>query len=117
MTPAASASNRSETGPDRDAAVRVVNDVAGDWRSRARRLLVGRSLADCVEGGHDNILVLRLLAALMVVFGHSYVLGGHDAYLDEPLHALLPRTYAHLVGVTIFFTISGFLITLSFLRR
>lgn len=92
-------------------------DDRSDWRARAKQVIGGRSLARCVEAGRDNILMLRLLAALMVVFGHSYVLVGHDAYLEEPLHRLFPHMFINLAGVAIFFTISGFLITLSFLRR
>ena len=92
-------------------------DSDSGWARRAQRLIAGRSLAECVESGRDNILQLRLLAALLVVLGHSFVLVGQDAVTSEPLHRLLPRTYSHLVGVTIFFTISGFLITLSYQRR
>jgi len=82
-----------------------------------RRFVLGRSLEQCVADGRDNILLLRFLAALLVVLGHSYVLVGDLAAVGDPVHRLLPRTHAHLVGVALFFTISGFLITLSYQRR
>ncbi|HEY6895339.1 MAG TPA: acyltransferase family protein, partial [Rhodanobacteraceae bacterium] len=82
-----------------------------------RRFLLGRSLDECVAGGRDNILLLRLIAALLVVLGHSFVLTGDLDAMGDPVHRLLPRTHAHLVGVAIFFTISGFLITLSWQRK
>jgi len=103
----------AEHDPPRSA---VSVDKRGAWMPM-KRLIAGRSLAECVQSGRDNIVQLRLLASLMVVFGHSYVLVGHDVIFDEPLHLFLRRTYSHLVGVTMFFTISGFLITLSYLRR
>jgi len=87
------------------------------WRARVARFFVGRSLAECVEGGRDNILQLRLLAALMVILGHSYGLIGGQQTAYDPVHRILPYTYTHLVGVMMFFMISGFLITLSWLRR
>jgi peptidoglycan/LPS O-acetylase OafA/YrhL len=82
-----------------------------------RRFLLGRSLEECAAGGRDNILLLRLLAALLVVLGHSFVLTGDLGAAADPVHWLLPRTHAHLVGVALFFTISGFLITLSWQRK
>ena len=72
-----------------------------------RRFFAGRTLAECLDSGRDNFLVLRLVAALMVVLGHSFLIVGGDAHVDEPLHRLLPRTYAHLAGVAVFFAISG----------
>lgn len=91
--------------------------AAWSERGRARGFLFGRSLERCIEGGRDNILLLRLLAALLVVLGHSFVLVGDLDAAGDPVHILLPRTHAHLVGVAMFFTISGFLITLSYQRK
>jgi peptidoglycan/LPS O-acetylase OafA/YrhL len=92
--------------------------VAGARNDRGFvKLLFGRSLAECLDSGRDNILQLRLLAALVVLFGHSYVLCGASATRADPVNALLPRTYTHLLGVMMFFLISGFLITLSWERR
>jgi peptidoglycan/LPS O-acetylase OafA/YrhL len=82
-----------------------------------RRFFVGRTLAECLESGRDNFLVLRLVAALMVVLGHSFLLVGGGVHVDEPLHRILPRTYSHLAGVAMFFAISGYLITLSLERK
>lgn len=95
----------------------VAANPPGGWRERIGRLMLGRSLAECVESGRDNILQLRLLAALMVVFGHSYVLVGYNKVVEDPIHRLLPMTGTHIIGVMMFFTISGFLITLSYQRR
>jgi peptidoglycan/LPS O-acetylase OafA/YrhL len=86
-------------------------------RSALRRFIAGRTLADCLDRGRDNFLVLRLVAALLVVLGHSYLIVGGGVHVDEPLHRILPRTYSHLAGVAMFFAISGFLITLSFERK
>ena len=85
--------------------------------ARLRRFLLGRPLGECVDAGRDNFLLLRLVAALLVVLGHSFVLTGDLQAAGDPVHLLLPRTHAHLVGVALFFTISGFLITLSFQRK
>jgi peptidoglycan/LPS O-acetylase OafA/YrhL len=90
----------------------------GDGEASAlRRFIAGRTLAECLDSGRDNFLVLRLLAALMVVLGHSFLIVGGGVHVDEPLHRILPRTYSHLAGVAMFFAISGYLITLSFERK
>ena len=86
-------------------------------RGALYRFFAGRTLAECLGSGRDNFLVLRLVAALMVVLGHSFLLVGGDMHVDEPLHRILPRTYSHLAGVAMFFAISGYLITLSYERR
>src|SRR5438552_1644967 len=65
---------------------------------------------------NNNFNLLRFLAASAVIFSHSYALTGRG--LDEPL---LRRsdgaTYLGSSGVTVFFIISGFLVSKSFTER
>jgi peptidoglycan/LPS O-acetylase OafA/YrhL len=63
----------------------------------------------------NNFNLIRLIAAAMVIFGHSYVLTLQRGY-REPMSALTgmePGPFA----VNVFFVISGFLITKSYLNR
>jgi peptidoglycan/LPS O-acetylase OafA/YrhL len=63
----------------------------------------------------NNFDILRFAAAVMVVFAHAYVLSGHP--LDEPLSRQTALEDFGSLGVSIFFVISGFLVTSSFLRK
>ena len=81
---------------------------------KLKRFLLGRSIEDWLDTERDNILQLRLIAALLVILGHCFVLVRAGA---DPVSAVFPRTQTHLVGVMMFFVISGFLITLSWERR
>src|SRR5512136_287779 len=65
---------------------------------------------------NNNFNLLRFLAATAVIFSHSYALTGHAA--DEPLLGWSGgATYFGLLGVTVFFVISGFLVSKSFVER
>jgi len=59
----------------------------------------------------NNFDALRLGAALMVLAGHAYVLSGRAA--AEPLAAWTGIGGLGELGVSIFFVISGFLVTMS----
>jgi len=64
-------------------------------------------------GRHNNFDTLRLLAAISVIFSHAFLLatGKQDS---EPLMLLTGgQTILGVVGVFIFFVISGFLVTQS----
>lgn len=64
---------------------------------------------------HDNRFdFLRLLAAWLVLWSHSYPLGGQPQ--REPLASTLGIDTLGGVGVAIFFVLSGYLVTLSLLR-
>jgi len=62
----------------------------------------------------NNFDLLRLLAAISVIFSHCFLIAeGSDAH--EPLILLTGRqSILGLAGVFVFFTISGFLVTQSF---
>src|ERR1035437_6807050 len=62
-----------------------------------------------------HFLSLRLLGALFVLFAHSFVLSGKLPY---DLLAVFPAIGGiAALGVTLFFIISGYLITQSWMRQ
>ncbi len=63
---------------------------------------------------HNNFDALRLIAAISVIFSHAFLIG--DGRQDaEPLMRLTGgQTILGVVGVFVFFTISGFLVTQSY---
>ena len=60
----------------------------------------------------NNFTFLRLLAACMVIFGHSFAL----KKMSEPLGNSIRFECTHGLAVTTFFVISGFLVTTSIMR-
>jgi peptidoglycan/LPS O-acetylase OafA/YrhL len=63
---------------------------------------------------HNNFDALRLIAAISVIFSHAFLIG-EGRQDNEPLMWLTGgQTILGVVGVFVFFTISGFLITQSF---
>ncbi len=91
--------------------------VSSFWKS----LLVGPSLSACLSERQNNLTLLRLVAAYLVLIGHSWPLalgrGPHDP-VSELTRPILPW---HLgvpgIAVSMFFFLSGLLITRSYLQR
>lgn len=73
------------------------------------------TLADAYDRGDDNFLLLRLLAAMMVIYGHSYAIVGDKS--GDVLVRANWGTYSGAIAVDMFFVISGFLVTGSAARR
>jgi peptidoglycan/LPS O-acetylase OafA/YrhL len=61
----------------------------------------------------DNLIWLRLFAAVMVIYGHSYALSPQVPMQFDLIARALPGTYAGAFGVDLFFLLSGILITHS----
>jgi peptidoglycan/LPS O-acetylase OafA/YrhL len=73
-----------------------------------------RTLADAFGTGADNFLLLRFVAASMVVYAHGYPLSGMDK-TDIFVRAGFGADAGN-IAVCIFFCISGFLVTGSLSR-
>nr|WP_294942226.1 acyltransferase [uncultured Mucilaginibacter sp.] len=67
------------------------------------------------QGRKNNFDLLRFLAAVMVIFSHSYLIVGK--FEQEPLAKTIGFMDFGALGVRIFFVISGYLITKSMLRQ
>ncbi|HEX3883932.1 MAG TPA: acyltransferase [Stellaceae bacterium] len=63
---------------------------------------------------HNNFDLMRLLAALSVIFSHAFLLAENSQDHDPLMILTGGQTILGLVGVFTFFTISGYLITQSF---
>lgn len=75
-------------------------------------------LGERLGHGADNALLLRHLAATLVIYGHAYALTTPvPGSAGDLLSQLIPGFYAGSVGVCIFFALSGCLITRSWLRH
>lgn len=72
-------------------------------------------LAECTQSRDNNTKLLRHAAALAVVAFHSFALTNH--FVQEPLWRVFPETNLGLLGVQIFFVLSGFLITQSWMAN
>ena len=80
---------------------------------RARRPRLGEVLAD----PHNNFDLIRLAAAALVIYGHSFFEAPADPTPDRVQQLLGEAEYAGSVAVYAFFLVSGMLITASMEKR
>jgi len=77
-----------------------------------------RTLGEAYAAGADNFLLLRFAAAAAVIFGHAYAMSGIPGAADFVARLNLgPGIYSGSLAVDVFFVISGFLVTGSWLQR
>lgn len=75
----------------------------------------GRTLSEVISGRDNNFDLVRLIAALLVMVGHSYGMQNPTGNIDY-IRYILGTDYPGSLAVYIFFTISGMLIYQSFER-
>jgi peptidoglycan/LPS O-acetylase OafA/YrhL len=73
------------------------------------------TLGHAIDRKNNNFNVIRLLAAILVIFGHSFYLFPTGGY-NEPLVGLLKGNYTGILAVYIFFFLSGIFIVSSFVN-
>jgi peptidoglycan/LPS O-acetylase OafA/YrhL len=73
------------------------------------------TIAEYDRGRDNNYQLIRLVAASMVVFAHSFFLSTSGT--SEPLRAFTGYKHFGELGIQVFFVISGYLVTKSFLAR
>lgn len=83
---------------------------------KIRSVLRNRTLSHGLQQPQDNFLLLRFIAAAMVIYGHGEAITDGKG-LPELFSWLGWGTYSGAIAVDLFFITSGFLITGSFLRR
>src|ERR1700730_16267859 len=75
---------------------------------------VRHPLRICMPARKNNFDALRLVAAISVIFSHSFLIA-EGTQINEPLILLTGnQSILGLAGVFVFFAISGFLVTQSF---
>jgi peptidoglycan/LPS O-acetylase OafA/YrhL len=76
--------------------------------------LIGAEVSRARGRRQENLDPLRAVAALAIVFGHSYQLGGHQLpFVTDRISDLVLRQTA--TGVWLFFVLSGYLIARPFI--
>lgn len=83
--------------------------------SRATDCFRVRRLAEGLQDGSDNFLLLRLLAASLVIYGHGPAFTRTQGRPD--ILAWMGDGYSGELAVDVFFLASGFMVSGSFLRR
>jgi peptidoglycan/LPS O-acetylase OafA/YrhL len=74
------------------------------------------SVGEGLERREDNFLLLRIIAALLVIYGHSFAITSHGDVADIFVSAGW-RIYSGDIAVNMFFLISGFMVSGSYARQ
>lgn len=83
---------------------------------RTAAIAPSRTIADCIAAGRNNFLLLRFLAAGLVLFGHSWAIALNPSGESDWL-AQRTLLFSGTLAVNMFFFVSGFLVTMSYERR
>ncbi|OEM24374.1 hypothetical protein BHF22_03330 [Escherichia coli] len=74
-----------------------------------------KTVSDVLSRDNNNLDLIRIVAAVMVIYGHSFFLANNHG-ARELITQFFPFTYSGSIAVKIFFFISGLLVTTSLIR-
>jgi peptidoglycan/LPS O-acetylase OafA/YrhL len=74
-------------------------------------------ISDLLKRENNNLDLMRIILASMVIMGHAPFLNGNDGFWTDPVKYLFPFTYAGAVAVKLFFFISGLVVTNSLIHK
>lgn len=73
------------------------------------------TVSDFLKKENNNLDLIRIVAAIMVIIGHSYFLANAHGSTD-PINSIFHFTYSGSLAVKIFFFVSGLLVTNSIIK-
>jgi len=74
-------------------------------------------ISDFLKRENNNLDLIRIVLACLVIVGHSRVLNGPSPSWVDPISLLFPFTYSGAIAVKLFFFISGMVVTNSYLNN
>jgi peptidoglycan/LPS O-acetylase OafA/YrhL len=74
-------------------------------------------VSELLRRENNNLDSIRILLAILVIFGHSQFLNGADKSVYDPVHYFFNYTYSAAVAVKLFFFISGLVVTNSLIHK
>jgi peptidoglycan/LPS O-acetylase OafA/YrhL len=74
-------------------------------------------ISDLLKRENNNLDLMRIILASMVIMGHAPFLNGNDGFWTDPVKYLFPFTYAGAVAVKLFFFISGLVVANSLIHK
>lgn len=74
-------------------------------------------ISDFLDKDNNNLDLVRILLACLVIIGHANVLNGPSDYWIDPIEHFFKFTYSGALAVKLFFFISGLVVTNSYLAK
>ncbi|EBO0298771.1 acyltransferase, partial [Salmonella enterica] len=73
-------------------------------------------LSSYLKRDNNNLDLVRIIAACMVIYGHAYAISPQVGK-DDIIHQLIGFDYSGSLAVKIFFFVSGLVVTNSFFSK
>jgi len=75
------------------------------------------TISDFLKRENNNLDLIRIILACLVIIGHAPILNGSSLYWIDPIGNFFTFTYSGALAVKLFFFISGLVVTNSLLHK